>query len=172
MMMMRRRLLSSTACRLVCSSMIPKLPKLAPKLAPKHNVQTLRLFSSSKDAKDEYSDGHKDDCNGSPRPEQTQTLNLNFTDKDPFYERRAKRPLKEYETVDQFTQLVEIRMPEVEGFSHGQVVKWHKRQGDVIRYEDVLCDIQFDLLDAYRAKPGEEQNDVSALHSVAPCFVM
>jgi hypothetical protein len=169
-MMMRRRLLWSTACRLACSSVIPELPKLPPK-TPKHIVQTLRLLSSSKDAKDSYNDKHRDDCSDSPRPEQTQTLNLNFTDKDPFYERRAKRSLKEYETVDQFTELVEIRMPEVEGFSHGQVVKWHKQQGDVIRYEDVLCEIQFDLLDAYTAKPGEEQNDVSALQPVAPTLL-
>lgn len=192
-MMARRRLFSNVACRGVCSytSMIIQIRVLkVPKQNDVHTLLRLRLFSSSskeedgkeEDGKntgsDDVTNKDDDDTNNESQPPRRQTLTIDFANQDPFYERRDKRLLKEYNTKEMksFTELVEIHMPELDAFHHGQVVQWHKQPGDVIRYEDVLCDIQFDLLDGYEAEPGEEQNDVSALLSTfvlsSFCFVI
>ena len=45
--------------------------------------------------------------------------------------------LLNYDTIT--TTLVKIRMPEVGG--GGKILEWHKKKGDIVRQEDVLCEI-------------------------------
>jgi Biotin-requiring enzyme len=42
-----------------------------------------------------------------------------------------------------FSEEVQIRMPEISGGS-GKVLQWFKKEGDIVRWEDVLCDIETD----------------------------
>lgn len=39
------------------------------------------------------------------------------------------------------TSTVKIRMPGM-GEGHGKVLEWYKQKGDIIRQEDILCDIE------------------------------
>jgi Biotin-requiring enzyme len=45
------------------------------------------------------------------------------------------------ETVTKFTVPVEIRMPDMSAGHQNTVETWFKQPGDVIKYNDVLCDI-------------------------------
>lgn len=40
-----------------------------------------------------------------------------------------------------YTEQITVRMPDInEGIN--KVIKWYKKEGDIIKYEDVLCDIE------------------------------
>jgi pyruvate/2-oxoglutarate dehydrogenase complex dihydrolipoamide acyltransferase (E2) component len=47
------------------------------------------------------------------------------------------------ESIDRsrFTTAVEVKMPDM-GSPSNKILRWHKAEGDVVRTDDVLCDIE------------------------------
>jgi pyruvate/2-oxoglutarate dehydrogenase complex dihydrolipoamide acyltransferase (E2) component len=45
--------------------------------------------------------------------------------------------------VSEFTEEIKVNMPDM-GEGEGKVLKWYKKEGDIVLREDVLCDIQTD----------------------------
>mmetsp|Transcript_1875 Transcript_1875/g.3346 ORF Transcript_1875/g.3346 Transcript_1875/m.3346 type:complete len:238 (+) Transcript_1875:234-947(+) len=45
-----------------------------------------------------------------------------------------------------FVHEVDVEMPDVADDMAGEIVKWHKKRGDLIKYEDVICDIKTELV--------------------------
>ena len=45
--------------------------------------------------------------------------------------------------ASEFTEEVKVNMPDM-GEGEGKVLKWYKKEGDIVLREDVLCDIQTD----------------------------
>jgi pyruvate/2-oxoglutarate dehydrogenase complex dihydrolipoamide acyltransferase (E2) component len=41
-----------------------------------------------------------------------------------------------------FTTVIEVRMPDMGSSSTNKVLQWHKAEGDLVRTDDVLCDIE------------------------------
>jgi len=48
-----------------------------------------------------------------------------------------------------FFHEVEVEMPDVADDMAGEIVKWHKKRGDLIKYEDVICDIKTEVIVHY-----------------------
>ncbi|GKY92855.1 hypothetical protein MPSEU_000255100 [Mayamaea pseudoterrestris] len=53
------------------------------------------------------------------------------------------KPIKDEPEVDrsQFTVRIEVKMPDM-GNGDGKVLKWYKEEGDLVKKDDVLCDIE------------------------------
>jgi pyruvate/2-oxoglutarate dehydrogenase complex dihydrolipoamide acyltransferase (E2) component len=52
-----------------------------------------------------------------------------------------KKKSKPQIDTTKFTVRIEVKMPEM-GAGGGKIIKWYKSPGDLVKHEDVLCDIE------------------------------
>jgi hypothetical protein len=68
-------------------------------------------------------------------------IEVDFQDPaDPQPVRVLSRTLKEQLDPKDFTVPIEIKMPALGG--GGKIVTWYRNVGDIVQYEDVICDIE------------------------------
>lgn len=53
----------------------------------------------------------------------------------------AKKEKTDITDRSKYTDEVKIRMPDI-GDGKGKILRWFRNEGDIVRYEDVLCDIE------------------------------
>ena len=128
-----RRVCSSiykTQCRTGTGSLTPTISKGYPKL------QIIRNFSDIKKSEDDpkleepkltiqHIDAAADDAakNETAPPTDSPPVEINLAE---------------------YTQKITIELPDLGG-GKGKVLKWYKKEGDVVRFDDTICDIQTEL---------------------------
>ena len=73
------------------------------------------------------------------------TTNSNNSDKDQASssssDHKNETTLLNHDSSNKYNHEIEIRMPDM-GEGRGKVIKWYKKEGDVVGVDDVLCDIE------------------------------
>jgi hypothetical protein len=108
-----------------------------------HNHQAVRWSSTSDDSSS--SKVTHEDGAPPPQPQAHGTATITFSEKDTDDVNEASET-KAAETMEEdiaalYKVVVPIRMPDM-GEGKNKIVAWFKRPGDIIKRNDVLCDIQ------------------------------